>query len=71
MQNIPRCEKAFKLVNLVVFTTPIRAIVPSSIPNKIYHVDLRESTCECPDYQFRGIKCKHIRAAEIKSGVLA
>lgn len=71
MQNIIRCEKAFELADKVVFTTPIRAIVPSSRPEIVYHVDLRESTCECPDFLFRAVKCKHIRAAEFKSGVVA
>lgn len=70
MQNIIRYAKAFDLAEQVVFTTPIRAIVPSSHPEIVYHVDLRESTCECPDFTFRAVKCKHIRAAEIKSGVL-
>ena len=71
MQNIIRCEKAFALVDKVVFTTPIRAYVQGSKPDTVYRVDLRESTCECPDFIYRGVVCKHIRAAQIKSGVLS
>lgn len=70
MQNIIRFEKAFPLVDKVVFTTPIRAMVPSSDPAIMYHVDLRETTCECSDFIYRGTVCKHIRAAQIKSGIL-
>ena len=71
MQNIIRCEKAFELVDKVIFTTPIRAYVQGSKPDLVYRVDLREDTCECQDYIYRGGLCKHLRAAQIKSGVLS
>ena len=35
--------------------------------NKTYTVDLLEGTCTCPSYQWRGVKCKHIRAVESQS----
>ncbi|MCX8171516.1 MAG: SWIM zinc finger domain-containing protein [Candidatus Bathyarchaeota archaeon] len=31
---------------------------------KFYVVDLREKSCTCPDFKFRGRKCKHIRFVE-------
>jgi hypothetical protein len=34
---------------------------------KTYTVDLLQGSCTCPSYQWRGIKCKHIRAAEAKT----
>lgn len=42
-------------------------LVPSQSGNKTYKVILRidKSTCTCPDFVERGIKCKHIFAVEI------
>jgi len=41
--------------------------VVSQSDNGSYLVSLTEEgwTCECPDYQFRGFKCKHIWAVEL------
>lgn len=33
-----------------------------------YFVDLRAGTCTCPDYRFRGNRCKHIRRVEFATG---
>lgn len=33
-----------------------------------YLVDLRAGTCSCPDYQYRGGRCKHIRRVEFATG---
>lgn len=33
-----------------------------------YLVDLRAGTCTCPDYRFRGNRCKHIRRVEFATG---
>ena len=68
--SFPRLEKGMGLIDSVKFIYgELHAAVPSSIdPRKIYHVNLRESTCECPDFLFRGVKCKHIRAVEAKAG---
>ena len=30
-----------------------------------YTVDAYAGTCECPDHEYRGAYCKHLRAAEI------
>lgn len=42
-------------------------LVPSSSTKGMYKVELKidQSTCTCPDFQKRGIKCKHIFAVEI------
>ena len=42
-------------------------LVPSQSSNRSYEVVLRidKSTCTCPDFVERGIKCKHIFAVEI------
>ena len=41
-------------------------IVNSQSGNDSYHVQLTEhgANCSCPDYSFRGVKCKHIHAIE-------
>lgn len=39
-------------------------LVPSQSGDKIYRVDPKSQTCECPDHQERGCKCKHIYAVE-------
>jgi uncharacterized Zn finger protein len=31
---------------------------------KTYVVDLLQGTCTCPSFAWRGVKCKHMRAAE-------
>ncbi|MEM2111701.1 MAG: SWIM zinc finger family protein [Candidatus Bathyarchaeia archaeon] len=31
---------------------------------KFYTVDLREKICSCPDFTYRGRKCKHLKFAE-------
>jgi len=61
---IPRLESAFKLLDGVTPLVFPKAIVVSD--QKQYHVDFQEETCECPDYQFRNVKCKHIWACQIK-----
>lgn len=33
-----------------------------------YLVDARSGTCTCPDYRFRGNRCKHIRRVEFATG---
>lgn len=69
-QSIPRLEKAFGIAVNVVATTPTTRAVPSSKdPNKYYYVNLLEKTCTCPDFQFRGVECKHIKASYVKDGV--
>jgi len=40
-------------------------LVPSQNSNKKYRVILRKSwSCDCPDFKFRKVKCKHIYAVE-------
>lgn len=39
-------------------------VVPSVTGGKCYIVDLEGQRCTCPDYEMRGVKCKHIYAVE-------
>jgi hypothetical protein len=32
-----------------------------------YVVDTREPACTCPDFQYRDVKCKHIRRVELET----
>lgn len=34
-------------------------------PARAYAVDLTEMTCTCPDHEYRGIVCKHMKAAQL------
>jgi predicted nucleic acid-binding Zn finger protein len=33
-------------------------------PSVFYVVDLIAQTCTCPQFKFRGVRCKHIKAVE-------
>lgn len=33
-----------------------------------YLVDAREQTCECPDHEYRNVRCKHIRRVAFATG---
>ena len=39
-------------------------IVPSQTGNGKYEVDIDKPFCTCPDFELRGLKCKHIYAVE-------
>ena len=69
-QSIPRYTKAFELVAAgnVVLLKHGYAVVHSMDGKNMYHVNYLDETCECPDHQFRQIRCAHILATLIKSG---
>lgn len=69
-QNIPRYEKAFKLIeanNVIIFKRG-HSIVHSLDGKRKYAVCSKCLTCECEDWAYRKIKCAHIMATLIKSG---
>ncbi|MBD0371304.1 MAG: SWIM zinc finger family protein, partial [Pyrinomonadaceae bacterium] len=39
-------------------------LVPSQAGRGTYKVDLENNKCSCPDYDFRGEKCKHLFAVQ-------
>jgi len=59
-------KKAQLLVRYVTITTPTTATVQSQSEDKIYHVNIEEGVCECPDSKFRGNYCKHQQAVDLK-----
>ena len=67
-ENIPRLEKAWKLVregNVILQSNPLRAIVKGSKIN--YIVNIATQNCTCADHSFRPeLICKHIRAAQLE-----
>lgn len=70
-QNIPRFEKAFEIAPTVTVTTPVTRAIPSSRdPRKLYYVNMLEKTCTCPDYLYRQVECKHIKACYVKDGAI-
>ena len=59
-------SKAHELAKTVVFTTDETATVQSqSDERKIYTVNFREETCECPQNFHRHVYCKHLEAVDI------
>ncbi|MFC3477952.1 SWIM zinc finger family protein [Halobacterium litoreum] len=42
----------------------------ATAPGNVYEVDLDAGRCACPDHQFRGVRCKHLRrvALEVTAG---
>lgn len=71
-QNIPRYEEAFKLIEAgcVVLLKHGYSVVHSLDGKNMYHVNYLDETCECPDHQYRQVRCKHILASQIKSGTI-
>ena len=67
-ENIPRLEKAWKLVqegNVILQSNPLRAIVKGSKVN--YRVNIAAQDCQCEDHEYRpDLVCKHIRAAQLE-----
>lgn len=68
--NIPRYDKAFKLVEAgnVVLLKSGYSVVHNLEGTEMYHVNYNDQTCECNDHKFRQIKCCHIIASQIKAG---
>jgi len=64
-QAIPRLEQAFKMLDCVVPIKYPNALVVCA-EDKQYHVNYVDEVCECPDHQFRQVKCKHIWACQLK-----
>lgn len=64
-QAIPRLEKAFQMMDNVQIIDSKRALVKSQNSSQIYEVSMEHSTCTCPDYVYRGLKCKHQRVVSL------
>lgn len=63
-QDMEKDLKAKMLEMTVTITSKSTATVQSQSSDKIYHINGDE--CECPDYQFRGNYCKHLKARDLK-----
>lgn len=63
--NIPRLEKGYQLTGEVMIVSDKMALVRSqSDPTKLYEVNFVNEDCNCPDNQYRHVKCKHLRGVE-------
>lgn len=50
----------------IVRTGPWTYLVPSCTGTGSWAVNYRRERCDCPDYERRGVPCKHIYAVGIK-----
>lgn len=66
--TLSREDKAQLLTKYVVITVENEtAMVPSfSDQSLMYHVNIKEENCECPDNKYRGITCMHMLAVDYK-----
>lgn len=64
-QIIAQVRRNLKRINKLTYR------VKSQTNGNYYHVRTTKIgwSCECPDYKFRGVKCKHIYAVEISPSV--
>ena len=67
-QTNPRLTKAFDLLDYIVDIDGIFATVISN--GHKYKVNYRKNICQCKDASCRKIKCKHIYAVLIKTGIM-
>jgi len=64
-EAMKRENDAKLLAHHVTVTVPGQtAAVQSQSNDKIYHVNIKEQTCECPDFVHRGTYCKHLQAVD-------
>ena len=60
-------EKAKELLQFVTITVKGEsATVQSQSEDKIYHINIKENTCECPEFTYRANHCKHLQAVDLK-----
>lgn len=64
-----RLKKAYSLIGKIKQLDRSTYLVPSQKTEEEYIVDLYEGFCTCADHSLRGVKCKHILAAEIFAGI--
>ena len=64
---LSREDNASLLTKYVTITIPGEtATVQSQSDDKIYHINIKEQTCECRDFKYRGTYCKHLQAVDRK-----
>ena len=49
----------------IVRTGPWTYLVPSCTGSGSWAVNYRRESCDCPDYEHRGVPCKHVYAVGI------
>ncbi|MBA4719161.1 MAG: hypothetical protein HRO68_08750 [Nitrosopumilus sp.] len=64
---ISREDNALLLSKYVTITTNETATVQSQNSDKIYHINIKEQTCECPDYICRGTYSVDGKVTQIRS----
>lgn len=63
---LSREDNAKLLSKHVVITVPNETAMCPSLtdPSKMYHVNIKEGSCDCPDNQYRGVNCMHMQAVD-------
>lgn len=75
--NFRRTEKAYNIIEASLYQPGVfEQMMPdkecfrirsSTTEDTFYYIDTKNRTCNCPDFKFRSIKCKHILAIEFSS----
>jgi len=64
--GVNRLEEAEEYLKRVMRTDKEGVYLVPNGKGNVYHVNLKENTCTCPDHQYRRTECKHLIAAKIK-----
>lgn len=64
-QSIPRLERAFTLLKRVQIKGNTAIVGSDRDYTKTYIVNIEDKTCTCADFEYRRLRCKHIRAVEL------
>jgi len=66
--TLSREDKAKLLEKHVVITVKNEtAMCPSfTDPSKMYHVNIKEGNCDCPDNKYRQVNCMHMQAVDFR-----
>ena len=62
--NGPELERIFQQDHIRDLGDDLYEVPSAKIRGKVYVVDLKDKSCSCPHFTYRGAYCKHIKAVE-------